>query len=128
MLTRATSDDLAGRVVARVPLVAHTWIKRIDSLSNEEIREVALDALQRNRYFAHPENLLIAMLRDGDEQIRRMAVTKMIALRKELVSSFAVEESFTSERQSSPIHLFHVPTINVKTDVHYQLADIETCS
>ena len=79
-------------------------IKRINSLSNEEIREVALDALQRNGYFAHPENLLIAMLGDGDAQIRSMAVikvVKVIALPKELFSSFAAEKSFTSERQCS---------------------------
>ena len=54
-------------------------IKKINSLSNEEIREVALDAMQRNGYFAHPENLLIAMLGDNDEQIRSMAVTNVIA-------------------------------------------------
>ena len=41
-------------------------IKRINNLSNKEIREVTLDAVQRNGYFAHPQNLLIAMLRDGD--------------------------------------------------------------
>ena len=47
-------------------------ITRIDSLSNEEIRKVALDAEQRIGYFAHSENLLIAMLRDSDKQIRNM--------------------------------------------------------
>ena len=57
-----------------------------------------------------------------------MAATKVIALRKKLVSSFAAEESVTGEGQSSPIRLFHVPTINVKADVHYQLANMETCS
>ena len=57
-----------------------------------------------------------------------MAVRKVIALRMELVSSFAAEESFISERQSSSIRLFYVPTINVKADVYYQLANIETCS
>ena len=57
----------------------------INSLSNEEICEIALDAVQSNRYFALPESLLISMLGDGDEQIKSMAVTKVIALRKELV-------------------------------------------
>ena len=65
---------------------------------------------------------------DGDEQIRSKAVTKMIALRKELFSSFAAEENFTGERQSSLIRLFHVPIINMKADVYYNLANIETCS
>jgi len=99
-------------------------IQRINSLSNEEIREVALDAVQRNGYFAHPERLLIAMLKDGDEQIRSMVVTKVIALRKEWVSSSAAKESSSNERRSSSIRLFHLPTINV----YFQLADIETFS
>jgi len=68
------------------------------------------------------------MLGDGDEQIRSMAVTKVIALRKELVSSSSTEGSSSSERRSSSIRLFHLPTINMKADVYYQLADIETCS
>ena len=68
------------------------------------------------------------MFGDGDEQIRSMAVTKMNALCKELVSCFAAKESFTTESQSSPMCLFHVPTINMKADVYYQLANIETCS
>ena len=103
-------------------------IQRINGLSDEEIRKVVLDVVQRNEYFAHPESLLIAMLRDGDEQIRSMTVTKVIALRKVLVQSFAAEGSFSSERGSSFLRLFHPPTINAKADVYYQLADIETCS
>jgi len=59
--------------------------------------------VQRNGYFAHPGSLLISMIGDGDEQIRSMAVTKVIALRKELVSSSAAEESSSSERRSSSI-------------------------
>ena len=88
-------------------------LKKINNLSNEEIREVALDAEQKNKCFAYPEKLFIAMFEDGDEQIR-MAVTK------KLVSCSAAKESFISERQSSPIRLFRVPTINVKADVYYQ--------
>jgi len=57
----------------------YNLIQRLNSRSNEEIREVTLDAVQRNGYFALPENLLIAILGDGDEQIRSMAVTKVIA-------------------------------------------------
>ena len=84
--------------------------------------------MQRSGYFAHPKSLLIAMLGNGDEQIRRMAVTKVIAFRKRSVLSSAAEESFSSERRSSSICLFHLPTVNVKANVYYQLADIETCS
>ena len=58
--------------------------------------------MRRNKYFAYPENLLIAMLEDGDEQIRSMAVTKVITICKELVLCFAAKESFTNERQGSP--------------------------
>jgi len=106
----------------------YNLIQRNDNSLNEEIRKVALDAVQRNGYFAHPESLLIAMLRVGDEQIRNMAVVKVIALCKELVLSSAAEESSSSEHRSSSIRLFHLPTINMTADVYYQLADIETCS
>ena len=78
-------------------------IQRINSLSNQEIREVSLDAVQRNGYFAHSESLVIAMLGDGNEQIRSVPVTKVIALRNELVLNSATEESFSSERRSSSI-------------------------
>ena len=74
--------------------------------------------MQRNGYFAHLESLLIAMLGDGEEQ-RSMGVTKVIALRKELVSRSAAEDSSSSERQSNSIRLFHIPTINMKADVYY---------
>ena len=57
-----------------------------------------------------------------------MAVTKEIALRKEMVSCFAAEENFTCKRQSSPIRFFHVPIINVKANVCYQLANTKICS
>ena len=73
-------------------------IQRINSLFTKEIREVALDAVPRKEYFSQIEILLIAMLGDGDEQIRSTTVTKMIALRKELVLSYVAEERFLSER------------------------------
>ena len=65
-------------------------IQRNNSLSNEEIRDVALDAVQRNGYFTCPESLLIGMLGGSDKQIR--SVIKVIALCTELVLSSTAEE------------------------------------
>ena len=41
-------------------------IKRINSLTNQDLRQVAQNAVQRNGYFGHPESILIAMLKDDD--------------------------------------------------------------
>ena len=44
-------------------------------------RSTALKTLERNSYFAHPENVLLSMLSDEDYQVRCMAVNKVLAIR-----------------------------------------------
>ena len=56
-------------------------VNRVTKLPNAQIRTVALNVLQRNAYFAHPENVLLGMLGDNDENLRRLAVNKIAALR-----------------------------------------------
>ena len=43
-------------------------------------RSTALKTLERNSYFAHPENVLLSMLSDEDYQVRCMAVNKVLAI------------------------------------------------
>ena len=45
-------------------------IKRINSLTNQDLRQVAQNVVQRNGYFGHPESILIAMLGDDDQAVR----------------------------------------------------------
>ena len=44
------------------------------------MRETAIKVAQRNAFFAHPENVMLAMLGDDEEEIRRVGVNKVEAL------------------------------------------------
>ena len=43
------------------PKAFFNFIKRINSLTNQDLRQVAQNVVQRNGYFGHPESILIAM-------------------------------------------------------------------
>ena len=47
-------------------------LKRIHNLQEKEVFELAKKVLQNNAYFAHPENVLVAMLGDCSERVRKM--------------------------------------------------------
>jgi len=36
--------------------------------------------IQRNAFFAHPENILLGMLSDDDENVQRLAVNKILSV------------------------------------------------
>ena len=57
-------------------------IKRINSLTNQDLRQVAQNVVQRNGYFGHPESILIAMLGDDDQAVRDKGVNHVLSLRK----------------------------------------------
>ena len=43
--------------------------QRIAIFSNQKVVETALKVLQNNKFFAHPENILLGMLGDDDEDL-----------------------------------------------------------
>ena len=48
---------------------------------NKIIQNIAVAVLQRNAYFAHHENILLAMLADSDHNVRLLAVKKILSVR-----------------------------------------------
>ena len=52
--------------------------KGIQNFSNLKVKTIALKVIERNAYFAHPENTLLGMLADPDESIRNAAVDKIV--------------------------------------------------
>ena len=52
-----------------------------NKLRNRKVKNIIEDVLQRNVFFAHAENVLFAMLSDNDEEIRRIAVNKILKIR-----------------------------------------------
>ena len=52
----------------------------IQQFLHRKIRSIVLKLVQRNPLFAFLKNVLLGMLEDGDEEIRRWAVNKTQAL------------------------------------------------
>nr|CAI5836150.1 unnamed protein product [Callosobruchus analis] len=67
----------------------------------EHLRKTVDAVIQRNGYFAHEENLLLAMLYDTRTRIRKLACRRVIAARKDNKDSLLVRQ-------------FRIPVINME--------------
>ena len=56
-------------------------VHRIQKFPHSKICSTELKVVQRNAFFAHPKNILLGMLRDDDEEIKRLVFNKIQALR-----------------------------------------------
>ena len=82
--------------------------------------------MQRSGYFAHPANVLIAVLRDDNENVRNVGVAKVLALRKQVVEGSANNDDCPHLLNSSLICLFDVPTLNLEAYAYYELANVDS--
>ena len=57
-------------------------IQQVLNFSDRNVRKIAPNVVIRNGYSAHPENIMIAMLVDDNEDIRNKGVTKVLAFQK----------------------------------------------
>lgn len=71
--------------------------------------------IQRNAFFAHPENILLAMLTDKDADIRQLALKKIHE---------AKIKSLSSENE---IRQFEVPTLNFEAVTYTEIIDWSGC-
>ena len=55
-------------------------VERVQKFQDSETRELAMRYLQTNTFSAHPENILICMLGDEDEEVRNQTVNKIIRI------------------------------------------------
>ena len=55
-------------------------IQTIVKLPNQKIKEIALNTVTKNSYFAHPDSVLIAMLANEDSHFRRVGLIKFYQL------------------------------------------------
>ena len=101
----------------------------------QKIKDIAIKNLKVNSYFAHPENVLIAMLGDEDETIRELGVNKILSLRG-LLPNFIIpnEGSFSTDDedsedepenpQSTSVRLFEKPELNVNATIYYNMVNL----
>ena len=63
------------------PKSLYDLYQRIQVFPDSQVKDIATKVVERNAYFAHPENIMLAMLADENEEIRNAAVKKIIFLR-----------------------------------------------
>ena len=73
-------------------------VQRITQLSKKEVKHIALQNVQKNAFFAHPENILLAMLEDDNKDVRKQAVSRVQAIRE---TSENFDHNLTSENPKS---------------------------
>lgn len=78
----------------------------------KEVKDIVDPVIQRNAFFAHPENLLIGMLEDKNKAVRKRAVNCILSLRKKKVQK--------------GIRRFHVPQLNFKAKSYTELINWKT--
>jgi len=101
-------------------------IERVRQFPTDKVREISMKVLQRNAYFAHSENVILGMLAEDDENIRRRAVDKPLELRSE-ASATTDMESFTLESsRKDVVRQFKVPKINGEATHFYELTNLDS--
>ena len=79
-----------------------------------------------NGYFAHQENVLIAMVADDYENVRNVGVAKALARRKQEAEESANNNDCPPALNNSLIHLFDVPTLNLEANTYCELANFDS--
>jgi hypothetical protein len=75
-----------------------------------ELREIVDAVIQRNAYFAHPENILLAMMSDERPNIRKLAIKRVLAARADTSTT-------------ATIRAFKVPSLIFGVTDYYEMID-----
>ena len=87
-------------------------LTQVMGFPNKIIQDIAVAVLHRNAYFAHHENILLAMVADNDHNVRLLAVNKIFSIR---VSKKNLDD--VGHDEEVDVRKFIIPKINtnVKT-------------
>lgn len=90
----------------------HLWSLIYKSrIFDSAIKNIIDPVIQRNGYFAHQENILLAMITDGRQHIRELALRRVLKFK------------VNSTPALSEIRIFKVPTINFDAKDYTELID-----
>lgn len=70
----------------------------------EDLKYIVESTIQRNGFFAHPENLLVAMLADDRQHVRELALRRIISTRAKSLPQKEVRK-------------FTIPVINFTAEI-----------
>ncbi|KAK0066937.1 hypothetical protein Bpfe_003672 [Biomphalaria pfeifferi] len=80
----------------------------------DELKKVFDPVIQRNAFFTHPEDLLLAMLTDEKSEIRELALRRILKSRK--------------QKRTSSVRSFCVPLINFEATSYIDMIDWQKTS
>jgi len=101
-------------------------VERVRQFPSDKVRDISMKVLQRNAYFAHSENVILGMLTEDDENIRRRAVDKISELRSEASASTDMESSTLETSRKDVVRQFKVPKINVEATHFYEPTNLDS--
>ena len=90
--------------------------QRIVSFPNQKVVKIALKVLRNNGFFANPGSILLGMLGDEDEDLRKMAINKLCCLRlkgpsyrneNDNIEEGFIEQSSISTKYHSYLKIFY---------------------
>lgn len=94
----------------------YDMMELIKKTQPEDVQAIAMRVMQHNAYFAHPENILAAMLVDDSEEIRKRAVEKILAVRRMKVKK-------PRRKVARGIRLFQPPNLNLTCSNYTDMID-----
>ena len=91
----------------------HLFVQtKLLDLLPEDVKAVAKEYVSSNAYYAHPENLLAAMLADDNIHVRKRAVKVILGIRSKSATI-------------RPVRNFKVPTLLYDAEHYYEMIDWE---
>lgn len=88
----------------------HLWNSlRLSREFPDNIKAIVYKVFENNAYFAHPENLLIAMMTDERQHIRQLAIKRILKVRKD------------NSTPLQSVRVFRTPKLNFNADDYIDL-------
>lgn len=92
----------------------HLWLTIHKSrYLSEPMRAIVDRVIQHNSYFAHPENLILAMLTDDRQHVRELGLRRILRAR-------------TCNQRNVCIRVFQIPPLNFEATDYTELIDWQT--
>ena len=106
-------------------------MERIKEISSSSIQAIMKDVMQRNGFFVHSENILVAMLSDDNKNLQRIAVNKILKVRESIRGKPLSETEIltqdhvsSSSLSSQEVRKFQIPQIDFGAKSYNAMIDL----
>ena len=96
-------------------------LTQVMGFPNKITQDIAVAVLQQNAYFAHHENILLAMLDDNDHNVRLLEVNKILSIK---VSKKNLDN--VCRDKEVDVKKFIIPKINTNAKTYYSFSSLSS--